>query len=106
MAFNPRKKQEIMAALNAAGVKMICPSCGIGDFGLLDGFMNHTISDDPETVTLGGRYVPTVVLVCANCGYLSEHAAASLGIIPSFNKGVERDERTTGSSISTKSEGA
>jgi hypothetical protein len=83
MALDPEVHREIAAALDAHGAKQPCPRCDTNTWVLLDGFLNHSGTDKPGTVVLGGTTIPTIALICRNCGFLSLHSAVILGVEPS-----------------------
>ncbi len=76
------KKQEIIRALEEHGAKLPCPRCGNKSFTLLDGYFNQTVQSDLKGMVLGGPSVPSVVVICSQCGYLSQHALGALGLFP------------------------
>ena len=76
------QKDKIVKALNDCGAKFPCPRCGNDTFTLLDGYLNQIIQAEPKGIVLGGRTVPSVVVVCNRCGYLSQHALGVLGLLP------------------------
>ena len=45
-----------------------CSVCRTEKFTLTDGFALISISDQPNLVQLGGQTLPSVALVCTNCG--------------------------------------
>lgn len=76
------KKQEIIKALEEHGAKLPCPRCGNKSFTLLDGYFNQTVQGDVKGMVLGGPAVPSVVVICSQCGYLSQHALGVLELLP------------------------
>jgi ribosomal protein L37E len=84
MPETPEKPNQntIIKALESAGVKLPCPRCGNDSFTLLNGYFNHTIQNDPKGMVLGGPSLPSVVVACDRCGYLSQHALGILGLLP------------------------
>ncbi len=76
------QKKQIVAALEERGAKLPCPRCGNPSFTLLDGYFNQTIQTDPKGMVIGGTSVPSVVIACTRCGYLSQHALGGLGLLP------------------------
>ncbi|MGD9581599.1 MAG: hypothetical protein AB7V50_09520 [Vampirovibrionia bacterium] len=86
--MNESIKREIGQALNAKGVNKPCPLCGNSGFTLLDGFINNTIQDNLSSgLVIGGPSVPTIVLVCNNCGFLSQHALGALNLLEKVQQG-------------------
>lgn len=81
---------EVIRALEAKGVTRPCPRCGNPHFTLLEGFFNQPLSGDlAASGTVGfssGPTVPSIVTVCAKCGFLSQHALGVLGLLHSADK--------------------
>ena len=80
----PEKQNQntIIKALEYSGAKLPCPRCGNSSFTLLNGYFNHTIQNDPKGMVLGGPSIPSIVVACNRCGYLSQHALGILGLLP------------------------
>ncbi len=76
------QKQKIIKALEDHGVKLPCPRCGKNGFTLLDGYFNQTIQTQLGGIVIGGPSIPSVVVACNYCGYLSQHALGALGLLP------------------------
>ncbi|MGD1120249.1 MAG: hypothetical protein ABR886_12345 [Dehalococcoidales bacterium] len=76
------QKDQIIKALSERGANLPCPRCGNNAFTLLDGYFNQIIQEEPQGIVLSGRTIPSVVVACKRCGYLSQHAAGVLGLLP------------------------
>lgn len=76
------QKQEIIKAIEECGARLPCPRCGNTQFTLLDGYFNQTIQTELKGMVIGGPSVPSIVVVCTRCGYLSQHALGTLGLLP------------------------
>ena len=70
---------EIIRLLKSRIPAISCPLCNHEDFTLIGGYSTKTITDDPHSVVLGGRVIPSVNLVCGNCGYILEISVGVLG---------------------------
>jgi hypothetical protein len=66
--------------LNKKGVNKPCPRCGHLHFGVV-AETTIPINSDPKVVTLGGPVVPTVIIACGNCGFVTQHALGALGLV-------------------------
>ena len=97
-ALSDDEKQTIVKALEARGAKLPCPRCANPTFFLLDGYFFNPLVTDLKALTLGGPAVPTVVVACGRCGYLSQHALGALGLMPPAAEG------SSGSAAESKSE--
>jgi len=75
-------KQRIIKALEEHGAKLPCPRCGSVNFTLLDGYFNQTVQSEVQGIVIGGPSIPSVVVVCNQCGYLIQHALGILGLLP------------------------
>jgi len=80
--ISSEEKQRIIAILSKKGANNPCPRCNQNNFTLLDGYFNQTIQQTISSVVLGGPSVPSAIIVCNNCGYMSQHALGVLGLIP------------------------
>ena len=76
------QKDAIIKALSERGANLPCPRCGNNSFTLLDGYFNQIIQDEPKGIVLGGRTIPSIIIACKRCGYLSQHAIGVLGLLP------------------------
>ena len=76
------EKQRIIQALEERGAKLPCPRCGNQQFTLVNGYFNQTIQTELKGIVIGGPSVPSIVVACTRCGYLSQHALGALGLLP------------------------
>jgi len=74
------QRQKIAAALEARGATQACPRCSNKTFTVLEGYFTHPLSPSVGMI-LGGPAVPVAVVACNNCGFLSEHALGTLGLL-------------------------
>lgn len=82
-------RDTVIEALKRVGANTPCPRCGNTEFTLLNGYDNVLINRSIDGQLFPGGpqspaiQVPTVLLVCEKCGYLSAHALGALGLLPS-----------------------
>jgi len=77
------EKNNIITRLQERGAQMPCPRCGHQHFSLTDGYFSHQVQQSFGELTIGGGpTIPTVVVICTQCGFLSQHALGSLGLLP------------------------
>ena len=79
--MNQARSERLIAALSAKGATKPCPRCGHGHFEVVAESVVQ-VQTDPRVISIGGTVVPTVVIGCKNCGYLTEHALGTLGMMP------------------------
>ena len=90
--MDPEKKAEIIRVLNERGVNHPCPRCGNTSFTLIDGYFNEMIQPNASTLNIGGPSVPSIITACNNCGYLSQHALGTLGLLRNNNESEGNNE--------------
>jgi hypothetical protein len=77
--MDQNKRTEAIEKLTSKGAIAPCPRCGRSSFSIVgEGII--TIQENPNVISLGGPYIPTVIAICDNCGYISQHAKGPLGI--------------------------
>jgi ribosomal protein S27AE len=76
------RKQQIIDALREHGAERPCPRCGNVDFLLIDGYFHRGVQSRLDRIEVGGQGVPTIALVCNQCGFIAEHALGALGLLP------------------------
>ena len=75
-------KKLIVDKLSEKGVRAPCPMCGNKNFILADGYFTNTIQSNPKAgFILGGPSIPTIAIICSNCGFTSQHALGALGLL-------------------------
>lgn len=80
------ERKRIIDILNARatqlGRQLRCPMCGHENFSLTDGYFAPVVQLDLKSFKLGGTVVPSVSIICTNCGFISQHAMGTLGLLP------------------------
>ena len=57
---------------------------------MADGYFNNNMQTDFGSISIGGPAIPTIGIICDNCGFVSQHAIGVLGLLPKENS--NRDE--------------
>jgi ribosomal protein L37E len=71
MNFNQQeyiKEFEKRKALNS------CHRCGMNNFEIVEGYSYFPIQENPGNMMLGEKNIPTILVVCTNCGAITPHA--------------------------------
>lgn len=76
------ERLKILKALDERKISSLCPFCKKGTLTLVDGYVGHFLNEDYSKQMLSGRYMPSILLVCNHCGFLSMHALGALGLLP------------------------
>jgi hypothetical protein len=80
--FTNEQKKKFAEELNKRKQGMTCPMCQNRSFIMADGYFNNTQQNDLTSFSLGGPSIPTIAIVCSNCGFVSQHALGVLGLLP------------------------
>lgn len=94
MANLPKeKKEEIIAKLKERGANRACPMCGNSHFVLADAYFANMLQGKLGTVNISGEHIPTIPIICSNCGFVSQHAIGVLGLTQENQKEKEGDPK-------------
>jgi hypothetical protein len=77
MGFTDRQKAAIIAAIRTK-IQGPCPMCGKSDWTLFDELGSINTASLGGSVSVGGKFIPLVQLVCNHCGFVSHHAAKAI----------------------------
>jgi ribosomal protein S27AE len=87
--MNPDEKTKIVKALEDRKAALPCPRCGSRSFTLVDGYFNQSIQPAVGGgLVIGGPAIPSVVVVCTQCGFMAQHALGVLGLMPHGEPGA------------------
>jgi len=77
------QKQKIISEINKRiHPQLTCPMCQNENFVLADGYIHNSLQSDLLAISIGGAGIPTVAIICAKCGFISQHAVGALGLLP------------------------
>lgn len=57
-----------------------CPICHGESFTIVDGFLASSLHNTMHAIQTNDSFLPSVALVCSNCGFTSLHNAKVLGL--------------------------
>jgi len=75
--------QQVASVLTERGADQPCHRCGKREFTVVEGYSQLPIQDEPAGLHLSGKTIPTVLVICKNCGAVTWHALGALGLRPS-----------------------
>ena len=79
--LNEEERKKIAKVLSERIGNFTCPICKKGHFSLIDGYSSHVLTDNYRMINLDGKMIPFIMLACNNCGFISQHALGSLGLL-------------------------
>ncbi len=85
------KKRKIADALSKRLGNLVCPMCHQSRYTLIDGYVSEPVQEDYKKVVLGGRMIPSVMLVCNHCGHIDRFALGVLGLMEGENSESNKD---------------
>jgi predicted nucleic-acid-binding Zn-ribbon protein len=84
--FTDQQKNEIVGRLTERlqkyGLAPKCPMCGNQNFAIADAYLLNLLQSDLKSISLGGPTIPSIAIICTNCGFISQHALGSLDLLP------------------------
>ena len=89
MLSNDQKKK-ISEELTKRKHSLTCPMCQNRNFIMADGYFSNIMQPDFGSISIGGPGIPTIAIVCNNCGFVSQHALGVLELLPK-DKNISKD---------------
>jgi hypothetical protein len=87
------EKKNIFEALEKRKNGLVCPMCQNKNFIIADGYFINNMQTQFNSLSIGGPAIPTIAIICNNCGFVSQHALGVLGLLPK-NEILKEDEPT------------
>lgn len=88
-------RRKTAEALNEKNAVSSCPRCGHNEFTLGRGIAYISVDESPtgDRILIGGPTIPSMMIICEHCGYISFHAIGALGLMDDFKQlSVEPNE--------------
>jgi len=96
MEFTKELKEEIIKELDKRIEKLNknfqCPVCKNKNFNVIDGFTRRNIDQNLSVINFG-QNIPSVSIVCTNCGYIADFAIGALGFLKNKDENKEDKEK-------------
>ena len=92
--MNQDEKNQIVRALEERKAALPCPRCGGNrSFTLMEWYFTQSIQPSVgRGLVIGGPAIPSVVVVCTQCGFMAQHALGVLGLMPPTSAGPATGE--------------
>ena len=85
------QREKIREELTKKIPNLTCPMCQNKNFTMAEGFFSNTLQANLSSIALGGQAIPTIGIICGNCGFVSQHAIGRLGLLTK-NEETKTDE--------------
>ena len=79
--MNEEKKKQIIDVLSRRVSGFACPICHQAKYSLIGGYSVDTVQKDYKGMEIGGIMIPSVILVCGNCGHIDKFSLGVLGLM-------------------------
>lgn len=89
------KKKQIAKALTERIGAIVCPICHRSQYTLLDGYFASSLQNGYKGIEIGGRVLPSVIIVCNHCGHLDNFSLGVLGLMENENSGTNESTNKT-----------
>lgn len=73
---------KIIEELKKRGVNKVCPMCGNKHFSISPAYFVNILQLSINNISMGGKSIPSIPIICTNCGFISQHALGVLGVMP------------------------
>lgn len=77
--FGTEQRKKTIEILSKKWRTATCRACGHNQW-IIEGYSSIPLSPTADSVTLGGKSIPSVVLVCKNCGLIEHVSSKVLGL--------------------------
>lgn len=85
--MSPEQKKEIIEALTKSIPDISCPICHGKSFTIADGYAFSQLQENDLSFTMtGAKMIPSIYVICNNCGFMSQHALGVLKTIKPESK--------------------
>lgn len=85
-----KEKQEVKEIIINKVHNLTCPMCKKQNFMVADGYFINGLHTKASIMDWNGQAIPTIGIICENCGFVSQHALGIIGIIDKIKN--EEDE--------------
>ena len=80
--MDKEQKELIIKKLAEVLPELTCPMCHHSQFIIADGFIMDSMYSDYDKQSMADRKsIPSVAIICKNCGFVSQHAIGVLGLL-------------------------
>lgn len=85
--MSPEQKKEIIDVLVKRIPNISCPMCHGKSFTIAEGYVLNQLQEDYKSLVISGeKLIPSVYMICTNCGFVSQHALGVLDLLKKEEK--------------------
>lgn len=70
-----------------------CPLCSQTQWTVAPGYVLSPIQEQLGGLVIGGPTIPTIPIICDNCGFVASIALGPLGLLPKAQAKTEQEEK-------------
>ena len=85
--------QELEKRIKSKGKVLTCSVCTNNNFVLSDGYTRRFLNDKIDQITLGGINIPSVTVICTNCGNTIDFSLGVLGLLSKKEEGKDEQKK-------------
>lgn len=79
------KKKLILETIQNKTPNLRCPMCNHNQFSIMDGyFKDFPQANLNEVVYDNKQSIPSIIIICNYCGFMSHHSLGALGLLDSM----------------------
>ncbi|MFN2746392.1 MULTISPECIES: hypothetical protein [unclassified Bacillus (in: firmicutes)] len=78
MEFSEGLKNKIMDIIQKRGLLKPCENCKHDEMVMIEPFARLDLQDDSSVLSVGAEAIPSIAIVCTNCGKMNLYAAKVL----------------------------
>lgn len=80
--LSKEEQDKIIAKFDLIIPHLNCPMCKNSNFVMGDGYFNNVLQFHFNGIALSGPSIPTIPIICQNCGFISQHALKTIDLLP------------------------
>lgn len=82
---NQTLKSRFIEEIKKRNLNLRCSVCSQNDL-IVEGPFSKAIQESPGSVVIGGPSIPTMAVICKNCGSIRDFALGSLGLLDELSQ--------------------
>ena len=84
--MNEEQRNKIIKALTQRVSDFVCPFCHQAKYTFIEAYSVEPVQNDYKGLQIGSKMLPSVMLVCGNCGHVDKFSLGVLGLMEGESK--------------------